>query len=227
MISNYDKRPSVETGVAAEQCRTGWDDVCEALAGELRERDGVLCVECYPGVDAETIASSLRSRLDLHHVFFSESAMLDDAALRARFDRDLTNDPVFGQMTHAVLPEFFDKAKLQLLQEAIRAGRGKSSGRGRGGKPGSVGTGHAGVRGLPSMGAAAAAAGGADRQPGSAERDRAGGCEVQACLFSGLARGGPSQTVVVRQGRCVARHDLRPSRSSWMGRSTVRRWDAW
>lgn len=55
--SNYDKFPVISVGVA-KQCAVGWNAIAAQLHGA-----GVICVECYPGVDVDRLQAELIPKL--------------------------------------------------------------------------------------------------------------------------------------------------------------------
>ena len=124
MPSTYDKHPFVDTGLAANACLSGWDQIAAEI---LRSRDSertIVCVECYPGtLDAE-IAAALASGLISTLVVHASEAYRSAAALRELFDRDLTGDPVFGRMSEARILDFFDPDLRNRIRARIATTRG-------------------------------------------------------------------------------------------------------
>lgn len=121
--SNYDKHPisrvSGDESVAVE----GWDDIAARVLEDLETKPGrrkVLVVDCYPGVDETEIVRELGSRLHPQLVVSAPEALKSDdeiATLIASYTGG--DDPLFGFICDKSLPEFFDAAKVQELQNAI------------------------------------------------------------------------------------------------------------
>jgi mannose-6-phosphate isomerase class I len=103
---------------------SGW----ERIAGELiRDRTTerlIVCVECYPGTFVNEVAAALASRLAPAITVLASEASRSEAALRETFDRDLTIDPVFGQMSNALIQDFFDAELLESARVRIREASG-------------------------------------------------------------------------------------------------------
>ena len=119
MISNYDKFPSIDSGRPDHFCATGWDEISDRLSASLSAPEFILCVECYPGTDHKQIADELAARLNFTDVVFGESIFLDETRLHSLFDADLTDDPVFALMSHAVLIDFVDPDALKAVKDGL------------------------------------------------------------------------------------------------------------
>jgi len=110
--SNYDKHPSIPAGSATD-CFTGWS----AIAGRLRATGArTIVVEAYPGVsqhDLEALARELQpdSAID------AAGALKDVREVERLVAADVTDDPVFGRLSHLTIQDFFDSAALARLQK--------------------------------------------------------------------------------------------------------------
>ena len=115
--SNYDKFPFVAAG-PAEECSAGW----QAVAARLAPRMGmhrVLCVECYPGVLDQVVATELENRLRAQSVFHAEECLKSPRELRALLDPLLGADRVFGRMSAITLEDYFHESKLSEMSLAV------------------------------------------------------------------------------------------------------------
>jgi len=122
----YDRTPFIGVGNQA-QCLTG----LEAIADALRHAAGdLICIECYPGALVDEIERGLARHLSAWKVVRTERALLSPAELHAKFDPQLTEDPVFGRMSDAGIEDFFDLEKLEAriagLRKVIVLGTGAS-----------------------------------------------------------------------------------------------------
>jgi len=131
--STYDKTPCLAVPGTANACVTGWDaigsrlmDAVAALQSPTTSRM-VICVECYPGVDADLVLEQLRSRLDPALTVNAAEALCSPAQIEALVAPFLGgDDPVFGFMNGLQLPQFFDPGRLDHLRariEKITSGR--------------------------------------------------------------------------------------------------------
>jgi mannose-6-phosphate isomerase class I len=116
----YDKIPYIAAG-PAEACLLGWAAILTHLASR---NERVICIECYPGVLLEEICEALAANLPEMRVFRSDAALLPASMLEARFAEELSDDPVFGRISHATLEDFFDSAELTGMRDVVAsAGR--------------------------------------------------------------------------------------------------------
>ncbi len=115
----YDKAPFIDVGPESE-CFVGW----EAIASSLREQDCRICVECYPGVFIQEIVGAISRHMHGWKVILAEDALLPEAVIEERFEKQLTDDPVFGRMSETTLADFFDpEALARLSREASAASK--------------------------------------------------------------------------------------------------------
>ena len=115
----YDKAPFIDVGPESE-CVIGW----EAIASSLREQDCRICVECYPGVFIQEIVGAISRHMHGWKVILAEDALLPEAVIEERFEKQLTDDPVFGRMSETTLADFFDpEALARLSREASAASK--------------------------------------------------------------------------------------------------------
>ena len=111
--SSYVKLPTVslpegsEVLVGDEAWRTAMDVASTATGHPL------LAVDVYPGADVAAIASRIREVLPEADVIDVEDAAAADlTAIEALITRNLTDDRVFGVMSHFTVDEFYDAERL-------------------------------------------------------------------------------------------------------------------
>lgn len=117
--SNYDKFPYVQVPGGENCCVEGWRDIAERLRQAIAKRDTrktVLAVECYTGVDEESVLRELRTRLLPSVSIRAADAMLPTDEIDALVRPFLGDDPVFGFLSGLTLPQFFDNNKLDWLR---------------------------------------------------------------------------------------------------------------
>ncbi len=115
---NYDKFPFVAAG-PAEECIVGWDEIAARIKHER-----ILCVECYPGANADAIAKELASRLKPTVVIQTTSLLKSAEQLRTMLAPVLTDDRVFGRMNGITLPDYFDAQLLSQARAKVKASTG-------------------------------------------------------------------------------------------------------
>jgi mannose-6-phosphate isomerase class I len=117
----YDRAPAIEL---SEEHRVWADsEVWAELRRTMTTVDRpIVAIDAYPGVDTDELRRILRSE-------FPEAA-LHDVEVRAALPEDefdkliehnLTEDRVFGVMSHHVLADFYDPDRLQALADEIEA----------------------------------------------------------------------------------------------------------
>ena len=124
MSAKYDKAPFVDSGLAADMCAVGWDEIARRLPLADARGRYVLCVECYPGAAEAEMARELDRRLHPARIVVASEAYRAPQELRDRFAGDLSEDPVFGRMNEAVIGDFFDPAGLERLRTEIAKSEG-------------------------------------------------------------------------------------------------------
>jgi mannose-6-phosphate isomerase class I len=118
--SSYVKLPTVslpegsEVLVGDEAWRAAMDVASTATGHPL------VAVDVYPGADVAAIASRIREVLPEAEVIdVEDEAAADLAAIEALIARNLTDDRVFGVMSHFTVDEFYDVRRLAALQRRI------------------------------------------------------------------------------------------------------------
>ncbi len=124
--SHYDKYPAIrirtDGGVHAWQ---GWDAIGAELAGRLTDKPRqVICVDCYHGVWEQEVLDALTARLHPDHVFLAGQAALAKAQADAMLAYNVTDDRVFGILSHHRIEQFFDPDKLAAVRREIEAAQG-------------------------------------------------------------------------------------------------------
>lgn len=123
MHSNYDKQPYVVAeGFGNEHCFAGYDDILKELSGKFRNKKKViLAIDCYPGVRIEELKEGLIEKIPASLVIYSdEEAFYDDACINEKIKDCMTDDRVFGIMTHFKLRLFLDDVKTEKIRQKIR-----------------------------------------------------------------------------------------------------------
>ncbi|TYL53017.1 class I mannose-6-phosphate isomerase [Agromyces mariniharenae] len=118
--SSYVKLPTVslpegsEVLVGDEAWRAAMDMATTATGHPL------VAVDVYPGADVAAIADRIRQVLPEADVIdVEDEAAADRAVIDALIARNLTDDRVFGVMSHFTVDEFYDAQRLAALQRRI------------------------------------------------------------------------------------------------------------
>ncbi|GAA5205257.1 class I mannose-6-phosphate isomerase [Microbacterium kyungheense] len=90
-------------------------DIASAATGHP-----LIAVDVYPGADVAAIVARIGEVLPEAEVIdVEEAAAADPEAIEALIARNLTDDRVFGVMSHFTVDEFYDAARLSSLQERV------------------------------------------------------------------------------------------------------------
>ena len=125
MRSNYEKYPVVQVSSSNTPVSVGWDSIASRVA-EQAAGEAVVCVECYPGALEREIEQALASRVKFDAVIRAGEAYKPSSELVARFERELTDDPVFGRMSNYEVSEFFDPARMRAARERASTASGRT-----------------------------------------------------------------------------------------------------
>ena len=119
--SNYDKRPAITVN---GQAIAGWENMIEAVKDSLSVT-ATITIDCYTGVYYNELKKVFEN---LPHDTFIDTATLlkPEPAIRQMTERLLTDDVLFGFMTHLTLSDYFDEEKLAATRKTIDDAKGKT-----------------------------------------------------------------------------------------------------
>ena len=121
---NYDRFPEKTLDAPPGAACEGYETICHYILQKTEGMEnGVLAVDCYPGVDMQELSAGLEG-LRPAAVINSDDCFLSPADFTARIQSNLTDDRVFGRMTCEELQDFLDPAALSAAREKIGAARG-------------------------------------------------------------------------------------------------------
>ncbi|KXB62729.1 class I mannose-6-phosphate isomerase [Olsenella sp. DNF00959] len=112
-MSDYRLRPEVKVG-AASAAVCGWAGVLDAVRQRLSkiagERGGrlVLAIECYPGTNVDELREGLVEPLGADVTLLADDFAWDASRVQGRIADTITDDRVFGILSHYTEDEFFD-----------------------------------------------------------------------------------------------------------------------
>lgn len=118
----YDKKPKI-TIKEFELALEGYEEIVNEITDRIlsfHNKDQiVLVVECYPGVRNSEIKTKLIEPLQANLVICSDSFFIDTESMNEKIKSTLTDDRVFGIMSHYVYEDFLVKEKRDRLKEEI------------------------------------------------------------------------------------------------------------
>ncbi|MQM26244.1 class I mannose-6-phosphate isomerase [Glycomyces albidus] len=117
-IGRYEKQPTVPLPAGA-RVLTGaraWAAAADTATERAAGRAPRLVVDAYPGADLPLIAEAIADALPQWTVIdVEDAAALPIEAINARFADNLTDDRVFGVLSHAGVDAFYDTERLDKL----------------------------------------------------------------------------------------------------------------
>jgi mannose-6-phosphate isomerase class I len=122
---NYDKFPFVAVPDGDNRCVQGWPEIAARLHQAIVKRAAArtyLVVECYTGVDEESLLRELKARLSPTFLLHAKDGMLSPDRIDALVQPFLgADDPVFGFLSGLTLPQFFSEERLTTLRSQVAA----------------------------------------------------------------------------------------------------------
>lgn len=127
MVINYDKAPSVEIEGYAGHAHQGYPAIVSAIRREIMVRKGsriVLVIDCYPGVREDEVTEGLCAALQADSLTMTRDIYKPAAEVERIFEKNITDDRVFGVMSHHSLSDFCDTEKLEAARQKLQAAPG-------------------------------------------------------------------------------------------------------
>jgi mannose-6-phosphate isomerase class I len=124
--SPYDKQPALPLpdGERILESDAVWRAAME-VAGQRAGSAPVIAVDAYPGADVAALRARLATALpDAEVLDVEDEAAKPTEVIDAMIARNLTDDRVFGVMSHFRVDEFYDADRLAALRERVRTRRG-------------------------------------------------------------------------------------------------------
>lgn len=117
----YEQKPEIKIK-NFNQVYEGYDEIVAELLTKLnsiKKKEVILAVECYPGVSYKEVLTNLIDALHPKRVFISDEYFIDPNTMNELLIPILTEDKVFGIMSHYEFSDFLDEKKKNYLQEEI------------------------------------------------------------------------------------------------------------
>jgi hypothetical protein len=123
--SNYDKFPSVQVKGHSTACWEGWHAIVQQIAKAIKTKPNArIVVETYPGVRDAEIRTAMQAGLQSSAFFVAEHAYLTENQIDALTFPDVTDARIFGYMTRLRMEQYFDREKMQAMQDLIQQTQG-------------------------------------------------------------------------------------------------------
>ncbi len=121
--SQYDRNPEIVIKGLNNEAFEGYHEIeseLKAKIEKINKKKILLTIECYPGVRYEEIEKNLISKLNPVLTIFSDDLALTGEEITAIIKKDLTDDRVFGILSHDKLNELFVVEKIASAQKKIQ-----------------------------------------------------------------------------------------------------------
>ncbi|MGL5722414.1 MAG: class I mannose-6-phosphate isomerase [Brevinema sp.] len=119
--SKYNQYPTVAVKENKPQVWEGYDQI---IAKIKEENPKVLLIDCYLGVDYEELKTNLFSKLAPELVVFSDECAFEAEKIVQEMKHHITDDRVFGVMSHHSLEHFFYPHKIKEARAQIENTKG-------------------------------------------------------------------------------------------------------
>jgi mannose-6-phosphate isomerase class I len=120
--SSYVKLPTIALSDDTEIIvgDAAWREALDLAQARAADRPPLVAVDVYPGGDVASIVGTIAGVLPgVEVIDLEEAAALSIAQLDAFMGRHLTEDRVFGVMSHFTVEEFYDQARVAALRDRL------------------------------------------------------------------------------------------------------------
>ena len=115
-VSEYDKYP--KTKVEGFKAYQDYEEILPVLKKDFINKR-VVVFEMYPGVNYEEVLHNLMEKLNFNHIIKIDDYSKTEDEINKILEKNLTNDRVFGIMSHFKINEFYDESYLEKLNKLI------------------------------------------------------------------------------------------------------------
>jgi mannose-6-phosphate isomerase class I len=120
---NYDIAPCVEVNDNNDDVVVGNNELAERIQSQIHQGNKIFVYDLYPGVDKEGLISLL-SGIDHKLLIDTDRYKRSEKDLRSRFDKNITEDRVFGYMVNDRLENCFDQEKAADMKLMLEENKG-------------------------------------------------------------------------------------------------------
>ncbi|GAA2916006.1 class I mannose-6-phosphate isomerase [Enterococcus pseudoavium] len=114
----YNLRPEIKIKHVAQTWES-YEQIVEELNQQFDAGKKTVTLECYPGVDLFELEKQLLSKLTDVRLVKADDYAYDTETLTNKIAPNLTEDRVFGIMSHAILDDFYPAYEVQQLQKDL------------------------------------------------------------------------------------------------------------
>lgn len=114
----YNLRPEIKIKHAT-QTWNNYDGIAEELNKQFNDGKKTITLECYPGVNLLELEKQLLSKLTDARLVKADDYAYDAETVTNRIAANMTEDRVFGIMSHATLNDFYPEYEVRKLQKEL------------------------------------------------------------------------------------------------------------
>ena len=114
----YNLQPEIKIKHDA-QTWENYDQVFDEINRQFDKGKKTAAIECYPGVDLQVLEEQLLDKFTEIRSIKADDYALDAETLTNRIAANLTEDRVFGVMSHATLDDFYPEYEVAQLQKEL------------------------------------------------------------------------------------------------------------
>ena len=122
--SKYNRFPKIPVTGFDTAITEGYRKIADQLLSAAQGKK-IITIETYYGVDLDKLEAELFPHLDASLIIHADSALMDAKEIRHLLQRNVTDDRVFGVMSHHMLEEFFIEEKVEALRNQIDSAEGR------------------------------------------------------------------------------------------------------
>ncbi|MFZ2537848.1 MAG: class I mannose-6-phosphate isomerase [Oscillospiraceae bacterium] len=117
---NYDKYPQTDIKGYDNQAFSGYSAIAHELTQKLSGGRTIIVLDCYPNVDYKELLDGF-ALLNPVKVICSDNCAISAQLYKEKIADNLTDDRVFGFMSHKKIDTYFDYDKLQTARTELEA----------------------------------------------------------------------------------------------------------
>lgn len=122
-MAKYDLYPEIKVSKFRGAWR-GYEQIAEEIKKSIQKKKTIITIESYIGVHNQEIKENLVDALQPELEIFADDLAFDGDTITKMVKRNLTDDRVFGVMSHQTLDEFYDKDALKQAELQVKEAKG-------------------------------------------------------------------------------------------------------
>ncbi|OLR60069.1 mannose-6-phosphate isomerase [Anaerostipes sp. 494a] len=122
-MAKYDLYPEIKVPKFQGAWR-GYEQIAEEIKKSIQKEKTIIAIESYIGVNNQEIKENLVDTLQPELEIFADDLAFDGDIITKMVKRNLTDDRVFGVMSHQTLDEFYDENALKQAESKVKEAKG-------------------------------------------------------------------------------------------------------